>query len=120
MKGVEALRVGIWLAVAADVFILAAVAFALPADQAAFKQLYAPKDGTALASAGCLVCHDKMPPSKTALNPYGKDLAKQATPRTAAAFKAIENLDSDADGATNLKEIEAGMLPGDPSSKPGK
>lgn len=70
MKGVEALRVGIWLAVAADVFILAAVAFALPADQ--------------------------------------------------AAFKAIENLDSDADGATNLKEIEAGMLPGDPSSKPGK
>jgi len=51
------------------------------------------------------------------LNPYGVDFAKQRT-RDAAAFKAIERLDSDKDGVSNLDEIKAGTLPGDPASKP--
>lgn len=97
--------------------LVAAVAYALPADNTTFKTLYTPKAGTKLASAGCLLCHDKAPFTKTGLNPYGKDLAKQAKPRTAASFKAIENLDSDKDGVSNLKEIQAGTLPGDPTSK---
>ncbi len=107
------------MAVAAGVLLFGAVALALPNDLATFKQLYAPKDGTALAKAACLVCHAKMPPSKN-MNPYGADLAKQGTPRTSAAFKAIEALDSDKDGFTNIQEITAGTLPGDPASKPAK
>ncbi len=102
------------------VLLLAAVAFALPNDLTAFKNAYHPKDGTKLAAAGCLICHDKMPPTKAGLNPYGKDLDKQAKPFTAASFKAIEKLDSDKDGFTNIQEIQAGTLPGDPASKPAK
>ncbi|HXF81724.1 MAG TPA: hypothetical protein VNN19_03100 [bacterium] len=108
------------LTVIVGVTLFAGAALALPSDSATFKQLYNPADGTKLAAAGCLVCHDKAPFTKTALNPYGKDLAKQPKPRTAAAFRAIEALDSDRDGATNLAEIKAGTLPGDPTSKPAK
>lgn len=100
-----------------SVLLLGAVAYALPAYDAAFKALYSPKAGSQLAGAGCLLCHAKAPFTKTDLNPYGKDLAKQAKPIAAASFKAIENLDSDKDGVSNLKEIQAGTLPGDPASK---
>ncbi len=113
------MRVQIGLAVVAGILLLTAVAFALPNDAATFKQLYAPKDGTALAKAGCLVCHAKMPPGKD-MNPYGADLARQGKMRAAAAFTAIEKLDSDKDGFTNIQEIAAGTLPGDPASKPAK
>ena len=99
------------------VALLAAVAYALPTDATTSKTLYSPKAGSKVAAAGCLLCHDKAPFTKTGLNAYGKDLAKQATPRSAASFKAIENLDSDKDGVSNLKEIQAGTLPGDPTSK---
>jgi hypothetical protein len=101
----------------ASVLLLAAVAFAMPGDATTFKTLYAPKAGSKVATAGCLLCHDKAPFTKAGLNPYGMDLGKQAKPRTAASFKAIENLDSDKDGVTNLKEIQAGTLPGDPKNK---
>lgn len=114
------MRVRIGFAAAAGVLLLSAAASALPTDAAMFKQVYNPKDGTKLVTAGCLLCHDKAPFTKTGLNPYGADLAKQAKPRTAAAFRAIEKLDSDKDGFTNLREIQAGTLPGDPASKPAK
>ncbi len=110
-------RVRVAGAVIVSVMLVAAAAYALPTDVATFKTLYAPKAGSKIAAAGCLLCHDKAPYTKTGLNPYGKDLAKQAKPRTAAAFKAIEALDSDKDGVSNLKEIQAGTLPGDPTSK---
>jgi hypothetical protein len=83
-----------------------------------FKGLYAPKDATPLAKAGCVVCHAAMPPTK-ALNAYGADYLKQKT-RDNAALRAIEKLDSDKDGATNIQEITAGTLPGDPASKPAR
>ena len=111
------MRVRVIGIVVVSVMLLAAVAYALPGDATAFKALYAPKAGSKVATAGCLLCHGKAPFTKTGLNAYGKDLAKQAKPRTAASFKAIENLDSDKDGVTNLKEIQAGTLPGDPASK---
>jgi hypothetical protein len=110
-------RVRVAGAVIAGVMLIGAAAYALPADMTTFKTLYSPKAGSKLAAAGCLVCHAKAPFTKTDLNPYGKDLAKQAKPLAAAAFKAIENLDSDKDGVSNLKEIQAGTLPGDPASK---
>ena len=112
----------IWLAVAivAGLVITATAALATVQYGTTFTQVYAPKAGTAVATAACALCHTKgAAPSATALNPYGADLAKQKT-RDAAGFKAIEGLDSDKDGFSNLAEIRAGTLPGDPTSKPVK
>ncbi|MDR7434895.1 MAG: hypothetical protein QN189_07175 [Armatimonadota bacterium] len=94
-------------------------AMAKPDQGNAFKELYAPKEGSALAKAGCLVCHAEMKDLKK-LNPYGADLKKQLekTKDITAALKAIEPLDSDKDGVKNIDEIKAGTLPGDPTSKP--
>ncbi len=95
------------------------LAFARPDYLNAFKTLYAPKEGSALAKAGCLTCHVEMKDLKK-LNPYGADLKKQLekTKDITAALKAIEPLDSDKDGVKNIDEIKAGTLPGDPKSKP--
>lgn len=38
----------------------------------------------------------------------------------AASLKAVECKDADKDGISNIAEIKAGTLPGDPKSKPGK
>lgn len=95
---------------------VATVALATGAWQGVFNKAYKLKAGTALAKAGCSACHVKG--STTKLNPYGKSLkGKKAT---AATLKAIEKIDSDKDKASNIKEIKAGTLPGDPKSKPGK
>lgn len=110
------MRIGVAVGVIAAVVFLAVAAFALPNDATAFTQTYSPKEGTALAKAGCLVCHGAMPPGKN-MNPYGKDYLDKKS-RDAAALKAIESVDSDKDGATNIVEIRAGTLPGDPASKP--
>ncbi|HLE77280.1 MAG TPA: hypothetical protein VJA65_02590 [bacterium] len=114
------MRMWIAVAVAVGLIIVATAAFATVKDGMAFTQVYSPKSGTPVASAGCALCHTKgIAPTKTALNPYGADLAKQKT-RDAAGFKAVEKLDSDKDGFSNLAEIQAGTLPGDPTSKPAK
>lgn len=92
----------------------ALTAIATPAFKTVFDKTYSPKPGTALAKAGCVVCHTKM--GSKDLNPYGKAL--KGKPMTAASLKAIENMDADKDGWTNIQEIKAGTLPGDPNSKP--
>ncbi len=56
----------------------------------------------------CSICH-----SGEARNPYGKAYAQNGK-----NFTAIENLDSDKDGFTNLAEINALTFPGDPSDHP--
>ncbi len=64
------------------------------------------------SSYSCTVCHTST--SGTApRNPYG-----QAFGSAGHNFAAIEGQDSDGDGFTNLEELQAGTLPGDPSSKP--
>lgn len=114
------MRIWMGVAVAAGLIVIATAAFATGQISMTFTQVYSPKAGTAVATAACALCHTKgAVPSKTTLNPYGADLAKQKT-RDAAAFKAIEKLDSDKDGFSNLVEIQAGTLPGDPASKPAK
>jgi hypothetical protein len=102
---------------------MAAWAVAKAPDGVLFKSLYAPKEGSDLAKAmPCLVCHSKMPPTKTELNAYGKDVQKAAAGKAVdeKAFRAVEKLDSDKDTFNNLDEIKAGTLPGDPNSKPKK
>lgn len=116
-------RIGalVWVGLVLLVVVgLATWAVAKPADMGTFNQVYSPKEGSALASASCLTCHSKMPPSKTELNPYGKDVQKAAAgkPIDAKILSSIEKLDSDKDGVSNINEIKAGTLPGDPNSKP--
>lgn len=47
------------------------------------------------------------------VNPYGADFGKNNHD-----FGAIEPLDSDGDGVSNINEIKAGSFPGDPKDKP--
>lgn len=61
----------------------------------------------------CVLCHTASIPN---LNPYGA--AYKANGRNSAALVAIQNLDSDGDGFTNLQEITALTFPGDPNDHP--
>jgi hypothetical protein len=62
----------------------------------------------------CLLCHASYGGSE--LTPYGQDFQRYGA--TPAAFKAIERLDSDGDGALNLDEIAIRSNPGDARSTP--
>jgi hypothetical protein len=78
----------------------------------AFKARYGIEDAQKLNS--CNTCHD--PANLYDRNPYGADLeGANIKNNTAAAFAAVELLDSDNDGALNLTEIQNGTWPGDPS-----
>ncbi len=76
----------------------------------AFNQQYN-TSGTKLDSCG--VCH-VAPGGGGAVNPYGKAFAD-----TGNSFAAIESLDSDGDGYTNINEINNLTFPGNPGNKPG-
>jgi hypothetical protein len=58
----------------------------------------------------CSTCHGE---DVESLNPYGADYGENA-----GDLEAIEALDSDGDGFTNLEEINALTFPGDPESMP--
>jgi hypothetical protein len=60
----------------------------------------------------CTLCHTSAP----SLNAYGS--AYKSHGRNTAALTAIEALDSDGDGFTNLQEINALTFPGSASDKP--
>jgi len=100
------------IAVAA-VLIIASAAYATAAWSKLFVDTYKPKADSALAKAKCQVCHLKKMPE---LNPYGASLKGKKI--DAASLKAVEKLDADKDGFSNIAEIKAGTLPGDPASKP--
>jgi len=57
----------------------------------------------------CLSCH----PSGSKRNAYANDWRSNGH-----SFAAVEQLDSDGDGLSNIEEISAGFFPGDPNSKP--
>lgn len=77
------------------------------------------KDVYGKPEAKCIMCHSKVPER----NVYGKaietalDKAK-TTNLTAEILKSVEKADSDDDGFSNIDEINAGTMPGDPASKP--
>lgn len=82
-----------------------------------FKDLYKPEPESAIVKAKCAVCHID-PKGKGELNAYGKML--KGKPVDVASLKAIEKKDADKDKFSNIAEIKAGTLPGDPKSKPAK
>ena len=61
----------------------------------------------------CSLCHTSSIPS---LNSYG--MAYKNNGRSQTALMAIESLDTDGDGFTNLAEISALFFPGDPTDHP--
>lgn len=63
------------------------------------------------SSYSCNVCHTQ--PTGGPRNSYG-----QAYAAAGHSLAAIEPQDSDGDGFTNLQELQAGTLPGNPTSKP--
>ena len=60
----------------------------------------------------CLVCH-LSESGGGGLNSFGRDYSENDND-----IEAINDLDSDGDGHTNEKELEAGTYPGDPDSSP--
>ena len=86
---------------------------ATPAFLRVFAQKYA---GIPAVENGCRNCHTR-PPKR---NDYGKSLQSKLGPNglTVEILASVENEDADHDGFTNLDEIKAGTLPGDPTSKP--
>ena len=104
------------LCVGASVFALAT-----PENFKVFKEHYKLKKGSKLLKAQCSICHTVAP----AHNAYGKDVLKQmqadgTDTLTDQVLIEIESKDSDGDGFTNIQEIKAGTLPGDPKSHPAK
>jgi hypothetical protein len=93
----------------AAALLLVGIAFAVSSYLNAFNTRYG-TSGTALNT--CSLCHVNSPPD-LALNPYGNDYSANNND-----FAAIETLDSDGDGFSNLVEIQAGTFPGDPASRP--
>jgi hypothetical protein len=87
----------------------------------------------------CTICHqlkEKEEPSSKNLNAYGKDIAAQEVMKpilgkdekyafsndelalVVKAAEALNDKDSDGDGATNKEEFDLSTFPGDPNSKP--
>lgn len=77
-----------------------------------FEAKYGVKAGSKLAAAKCGVCHASAKGGK--LNPYGADLKTKMVGKklTNENLAAVEGMDSDKDGKTNLAEIKADSLPG--------
>lgn len=71
-----------------------------------FKDTYGTR-GTPLDT--CITCHSNVPN----LNPYGEDFRDNGSD-----FDAIEQMDSDDDGFSNVTEINAKSLTGDPEDVP--
>ena len=97
------------LAVLSVMCLLSSSAFAMPGFYSKFKKAY-PNSKT--ADAKCLVCHKNADPTEDGeRNAYGQDFENNDMD-----FAAIESLDSDVDGVSNINEINAGTLPGNADS----
>jgi len=89
--------------------LLVSPALAKPDYLAEFNKKYDTR-GSKLDS--CVTCHTTQQDAQH-LNPYGADFGKHNHD-----FGAIEPLDSDGDGFSNIDEIKAGTFPGDPKDNP--
>lgn len=106
-------------AMTGGLIVLASAAFALPAMESAFYTNYKTAKTSNIKKADCVLCH--VAKGKIKLNPYGEDIKKAlagSKTLTPEILKQVESLDSDKDGISNIDEIKADSLPGDPKSKP--
>lgn len=102
------------LIVTSLVLTLGALAMAMGGFTRVFDTKYSiPKDSK-LGKASCAVCHVSAKNMK--LNPYGLDMQKamraaNTKKLTPAVLEAIEKLDSNKNGKSNLEDIKADNLP---------
>ncbi len=123
------MKLGSWQFNAVTLFVCASSALAKPGVAAATFCLKYPTAAACVgAQPACTYCHTSAPEK----NDYGKALEAKmpaaSTPRPLSdadfatalngALIATEAADSDADGVTNLVEIQKGTLPGDRKSFP--
>ncbi|MGQ9455277.1 MAG: hypothetical protein ACUVRS_10195 [Armatimonadota bacterium] len=102
-------------AVVVVVALVSGIAYATLDWQKTFNNLYKPQSGSQIKKAKCALCHlDNA--GKKDLNAYGKLLKGKKV--QASSLRSIERKDADRDKYTNIEEIKAGTLPGDPKSKP--
>ena len=100
---------------------------AQPPGPATFCESYPDAPACAAGEVACTTCHAAAP----ALNVYGADIAAALLPEEPRplaeelfvanlgdALKAVEAIDSDGDGYTNLDEIELGSAPSSAASVP--
>lgn len=102
-------------------------ALALPQAPAAFCGVYPDSPSCQGGSPACTFCHTT-PPARNAFGAQLSAVLASGAPRPLdattftsglpEALSAVEPLDADADGATNLEEILGGSLPYDPNSRP--
>lgn len=100
---------------AAALLTVSALVLALGTFTKTFTTHYKLDKDSALAKAGCGICHVSAKGGK--LNPYGIDLQKQMQALktkkfTVEVMKKVEALDSDKDGVKNVDEIKKGTMPG--------
>jgi hypothetical protein len=105
--------------VATSCLMLSSVAFATPLLQQQFLDRCRVRPGSRLEQAHCRTCHSELP----RLNPFGRDVQAEMAREKNRTFsrklwRRLGPLDSDRDGVSNRREIEAGTLPGDAKSKP--
>ena len=112
----------------AFVFMGASQAQAKPPAPGAFCEVYPDAPACSGGAAACETCHVQTP----ALNAFGAQLSGELAPGVARplsdeafvsglpdALRAIEALDADEDGASNLDEITIGTSPSDALDVPG-
>lgn len=108
-------RIGKLIAVVVVVALVGGIACATLNWQKTFNDLYKPKSDSAIKKAKCALCHLDSAGKKD-LNPYGKLLKGKKV--ESSSLRSVEKKDADKDKYTNIEEIKAGTLPGDPKSKP--
>ncbi len=96
------------------VLVLGAFALAMGGFTKTFHEKYAVAEGSRLGKVGCALCHVSAKNLK--LNAYGLDMQKamreaKTKKLTPAVLTAIEKLDSNKNGKTNLEDIKADHLP---------
>ena len=100
--------------------LVAGVCQAYPAFYDVLVKQYSFAPESAAAKAKCQICHDGKPPK---LNLFGKQV-KPVLPQdyvlTPAVLEKVAGEDADGDGASNVDELKAGSLPGDPLVSPAK
>lgn len=85
------------------------IAQATPTYLSSFESTYPAAQGSAIDD--CTLCH-------ASLSTYARNSFGSAYSGNGHSFPAIENMDSDQDGFTNIDEINALTFPGDASSHP--
>jgi hypothetical protein len=107
------IKIACFLAMTALLAFAPCSVFAKSSYETQFHNIY-DTAGTAIDS--CALCHPGGSSSAPDVNSYGQDWVDNG--QNSSAFLAIEGLDSDGDGFTNIDEINARTFPGDKNSKP--